>query len=51
LPAKGDEVRGKPLFVQLGRTYHRRRTLRKMETARKATRNHHGKYMTIIYHP
>jgi len=37
------EVRGKPL--QLGRTYHRRRTLRKMKTARKAMGNHPGKYV------
>ena len=41
--AKDSEVRGKPL--QLRRTYHRRRTLRKTNTARKATRNHHGKYV------
>jgi len=35
---KDSEVRGKPL--QLGRTYHRRRTLGKMKTAGKATGNH-----------
>ena len=39
--AKNSEVRGKPL--QLGRTYHRRRTLRKTKTAEKATGNHPGK--------
>jgi len=44
LLAKGSEVRGKPL--QLGRTYHRRRTLRKMKTAGKATGNHSGKHVT-----
>ena len=41
--AKNSEVRGKPL--QLGRTYHRRRTLRKTKTAEKATGNHLGKYV------
>jgi len=34
-------VRGKPL--QLGRTCHRRRTLRKTKTTGKATENHPGK--------
>jgi len=43
LLAKDSEVRGKPL--QLGRTYHRRRTLRKTKTAGKATGNHPGKYV------
>jgi len=37
------EVRGKPL--QLGRTYHRRRTLRKTKTTGKVMENHIGKYM------
>jgi len=36
------EVRGKPL--QLQRTYHNGRTLRKMETAGKATGNNPGEY-------
>jgi len=43
LLAKDSEVRGKPL--QLGRTYHRRRTLRNTKTAGKATGNHPGKYV------
>ena len=37
------EVRGKCL--QLGRTYHSRRTLRKKKTTGKATGNHPGKYV------
>jgi len=37
------EVRRKPL--QFGRTYHRKRTLRKMKTTGKATGNHPGKYV------
>jgi len=41
--AKDSEVRGKPL--QLGKTYHRRRTFRKTKTAGKATGNHPGKYV------
>jgi len=41
LLAKDSEVRGKPL--QLGRTYHRRRTLRKTKTEGKAAGNHFGK--------
>jgi len=41
--AKDSEVRRKHL--QLGRTYHMRRTLREMKTAGKATGNHPGKYM------
>jgi len=40
LLAKDSEVRGKPL--QLGRTYRRRRTLRKTKTTGKATENHPG---------
>jgi len=43
LKSKDTEVRGKPL--QLRRTYHRRRTLRKTKTAGKATGNHRGKYV------
>jgi len=43
LLAKDSEVRGKPL--QVGRTYRRRRTLRKTKTARKAMGNHPGKYL------
>jgi len=42
LLAKDSEVRGNSL--QLGRTYHRRRTLRKTKTAGKATGTHPGKY-------
>jgi len=42
LLAKDSEVRGKPL--QLGRTYHRRRTLKKTKTAGKATGTYPGKY-------
>jgi len=41
--SKDSVVRGKPL--QLERTYHRRRTLRKTKTARKGTGNHPGKYV------
>jgi len=43
LLAKDSEVRGKPL--QLGMSYHRRRTLRKTKTAGKATGTHPGKYV------
>jgi len=43
LLAKDIELRGKPL--QLGRTYYRRRTLRKTKTAGKSTGNHPGKYV------
>jgi len=43
LLAKDSDVTGKPL--QLGRTYHRRRTLRKTKTAGKATGNHPCKYV------
>jgi len=43
LLAKDSEVRGKPL--QLERTCHRRRTLRKTKTAGKATGNHPGRYV------
>jgi len=43
LLAKDSDVTGKPL--QLGRTYHRRRTLRKTKTAGKATGNHPDKYV------
>jgi len=42
--AKDSEVRGKP--PQLGRTYHRRRTLRKT-TAKKARGTHPGKYVRL----
>jgi len=38
-----NEVKGKPL--QLGRTYHRRRTLRKTKTAGKMMGTHPGKYV------
>jgi len=41
--AKDCEVRGKPL--QLGRTYHNRRTLRKTKTAGKAMENQPDKYV------
>jgi len=41
--AKDSKVSRKPLPV--GRTYHRRRALRKMKTVGKATGNHPGKYM------
>jgi len=43
LLAKDSEVRGKA--VQVGRTCHRRRTLRKTKTARKAMGNHPNKYV------
>ena len=42
---KDSEVRGKPL--QLGRTYHKRRTFEKTKTAAKATGNHPGKYVRL----
>jgi len=42
LLAKDSEVRGKSL--QLGRTYYRRRTLRKTKTPGKSTEKHRGKY-------
>ena len=45
LLAKDSEVRRK--YLQLWRTYHRRRTLRKMKTAGKATGNHPGKYVMV----
>jgi len=47
LLAKDSKVRGKPL--QLGRTYHRRRTLRKMKTAGKVMENHPDKYMIRMH--
>jgi len=40
---KNSEVRGK--LLQLGRTYDRRITLRKTNTAGKATGNHPGRYV------
>jgi len=43
--AKDSEVKGKHL--QLGRIYHRRRTLRKMKTAGKATGNNASKYVAL----
>jgi len=43
LLAKDSEVRGKPL--QLGRSYHRRRTLKNMKTTGKAMGNQPGKYV------
>jgi len=43
LLAKDSEVRGKSL--QLGRIFHRRRTLRKMKTTGKAMGNHPSKYV------
>jgi len=43
LLVKDSEIRGKPL--QLGKTYHRKRTLRKTKTAEKATETYPAKYM------